>query len=427
MRRKPAVIAAVAVAAVVLVLGASPWLSRLRARSGVPTLLVSKAPFERRVAAEGNLEAVEATPVTAPVDAQGQLKVAWLVADGTPVKKGDVIVRFDPTEMQRSLRDGESDRTSADSRITGMRADTGGAIRNLERDSALAREELAGADRYKIDDPEVFSRQEIIRSQIDHSLATQRIETSDRVRSIRQDVAKVDLSLLDIERRKAGIAIDRASKGLEALEIRAPHDGILVYKRDWRGDITKIGDTVWPGEPVGEIPQLDTMQARVYVLEADASGLTPGVPATVLVEAHPAIEYAAKIKKVDTLAKRRTGWIPIQYFGATLELAATDPLVMKPGQRVRAVLALDARPDAISVPRNAVFEKNGKKIVYKRSGSELKPVEVTLGPAAVGRVVVESGLAPGDEIALRDPVAAAGDDDAPLASSGSATPLPGPR
>ena len=38
-----------------------------------------------------------------------------------------------------------------------------------------------------------------------------------------------------------GIAIDRASKGLDALEIRAPHDGILVYKRDWRGDITRVG------------------------------------------------------------------------------------------------------------------------------------------------------------------------------------------
>ena len=424
--KRPRLVVAVGVAAL-LALCASPWLSRLRARPDVPTLVLSKAPFERRVSAEGNLEAVEATPVTAPLEAQDQLKVAWLVPDGTPVKKGDVVVRFDPTEMQRSLNDGESDRTSAESKITGMRADTGGAIRNLERDSALARQELDGADRYKIDDPEVFSRQEIIRSQIDRSLATQRIETSDRVRSIRQDVAKVDLSLLDIERRKAGIAIDRASKGLEALEIRAPHDGILVYKRDWRGDITKVGDTVWPGEPVGEIPQLETMQARVFVLEADAGGLVAGVPATVLVEAHPAVEYAAKIKKVDTLAKRRTGWIPIQYFGATLELAATDPLVMKPGQRVRAVLALDARPDAISVPRNAVFEKNGKKIVYKLSGSELKPVEVTLGPAAVGRVVVESGLAAGDEIALRDPVTAAGDDDAPLASGGSPSALPGAR
>ncbi len=178
---------------------------------------------------------------------------------------------------------------------------------------------------------------------------------------------------------------------------------------------------------MAEVPDLGAMEARVYVLEADAGGLVGGLPATVVVEAHPAIEYEAKIKKVDTLAKRRTGWIPVQYFGATLELATTDPAVMKPGQRVRAVLTLDGRTDAISIPRNAIFEKDGKKIVYKRSGAEFVPAEVTVGPAAVGRVVVEKGLAVGDEIALRDPLAAIGEDENPLASGGSPAAVPGAR
>src|SRR4029453_4699451 len=131
----------------------------------------------------------------------------------------------------------------------------------------------------------------------------------------------------------------------------------------------------------------------------------------------------AKIKKVDTLAKRRTGWIPVQYFGTTLELT-TDPAVMKPGQRVRATLKLDAKEDALSVPRNAVLEKDGKKIVYRRSGSEFPPVEVALGPAAVGRVIVETGLSPGDEIALRDPTGAV-EPDAPAANGSSPTALGG--
>jgi multidrug resistance efflux pump len=409
----------------VAVLAALPWIGRLAGRSAF-----RRSSSRRRRSSAAwwpEPQAAEATPVTAPVDAQGQLKVAWLVPDGSPVKSGDVVVRFDPSEMEKSLSDGKSDRNSTDSKIAGMRADTGGAIRNLERDASFAREELKAAERYKIDDADVFSRQEIIRSQLDRDLATQRIETSDSVRGIRQDVAKVDLDLLDIERRKAGISIDRATKGLDALEIRAPHDGILIYKRDWRGEITRVGDAVWPGEPVGEIPELKTMEARVFVLEADAGGLTAGLRAAVTVEAHPEIAYPAKIKKVDALAKRRVGWIPVQYFGATLELDATDAAVMKPGQRVRAVLSLDARPSAISIPRNAIFEKNGKKIVYKRDGGSFIPTDVTLGPAAVGRVVVENGLSVGDEIALSDPTAAAPDDQAHAPTGGSPTALSSAR
>jgi multidrug efflux pump subunit AcrA (membrane-fusion protein) len=389
----------------VFVLGAAFIYPRWRGASDVPTMTVHAAAFERRVVAEGNLEAAEATPVTAPIDAQGQLKIAWLVPDGSRVKKGDVVVRFDPTDMQRGLEDGESERDAADSRIAGTKAATTGEIRNLERDGGMAREELAAADRYRVDDPDVFSRQEIIRSQIDRKVANKKIETSDSVRQVRESSAKVDLDLLGIDRRKAGIAIDRAKKGLDALEIEAPHDGLLVYKRDWRGEIKKIGDGVWPGEPVAEVPNLATMQAQVFVLEADAGGLVPGIKAKVTVEAHPETVFEAVIKKVDTLAKRRVGWIPVQYFGTTLVFDKTDPEIMKPGQRVRAILVLDAQKEALSVPRNAVFEKDGKKIVYRRARRGFDPVEIKLGPAAVGRVVVESGIKDGDVIALRDPTA----------------------
>ena len=400
-KRKVILVAAIAAFA----LGAAVWAPWFRGGSAVPTAVVEPAPFERRVVAEGNLEAAEATPVTAPVEAQGQLKIAWLVPDGSRVAKGDVVVRFDPTDMQRGLADGESERAAADSRIAGTKATTGGEIRNLERDGGLAREELAAADRYRVEDPDIFSRQEIIRSELDRTVLSKRIETSDAVRTVRQSAAQVDLDLLGIDRRKAGIAIDRAKKGLDALEIEAPHDGLLVYQRDWRGEIKKIGDTVWPGEPVARIPNLQTMEARVFVLEADAGGLAAGIKAKVTVEAHPDTVFAASIKKVDTLAKRRAGWVPIQYFGTTLSFERGDPAIMKPGQRVRAVLVLDARQDALSVPRNAVFEKNGKKIVYRKNGRGFDPVEVTLGPAAVGRVIVESGIAGGDVIALRDPTA----------------------
>ena len=76
---------------------------------------------------------------------------------------------------------------------------------------------------------------------------------------------------------------------------------------------------------------------------------------------------------------------------------------MKPGQAVRAVLALEDVKDAVSVPRGAVFEKDGKRVVYKLDGSRSAPIEVTLGHSSLARIVIEKGLAPGDRIALRDP------------------------
>jgi hypothetical protein len=52
-----------------------------------------------------------------------------------------------------------------------------------------------------------------------------------------------------------------------------------------------------------------------------------------------------------------------------------------------------------------VFEKDGKRVVYRREGRRFVPVEITIGRQSISRVVLDSGLAAGDVIALRDPTA----------------------
>lgn len=388
----------------------------------IPTVEVEEATFERRVTAEGQVEAKDATPISGPTDSEGAMKVAWLVAEGAHVAEGDVVVRFDPIDMEKLLADGRAERAVADSRRTGMEAESDGMLRNLDRDAALAREELSASAKFQAKDPDIFSRREIIQAEIDRDLASRRLEHAEGSRAVRSRIATADLALVDIDRRKADLRIGQAQKGLRALEVAAPHAGIVVYQRDWRGNSTRVGDTIWPGEEIAEIPRLETMIAKVFVLEADAGGLAVGLPAEVVLEAHPEAPVPAKITKVATLAKRRMGWVPVQYFEVELAFDRQEPERMKPGQRVRAALALERREKVVVIPRGSVFERDGKKVVYRRNGSGFDPVEVELGPAAVGNVVVEKGLSAGDHIALRDPEA---EQRAPDGKAGAAPPRPG--
>ncbi|MBZ5640090.1 MAG: HlyD family efflux transporter periplasmic adaptor subunit [Acidobacteriia bacterium] len=385
-----------------------PYVRGLGRSTDVPVATARRGDIARHVQAEGNLKAVKATVLTAPIDGANSLKIAWLAPDGSRVRTDDVVIRFDSTDAEKSLVDGEGERQTADNRIAGKRAEGEGTLRNLDRDAGMAGLDLRYAREFQSKDPEIFSRTEIIESQLDESLATRRKENAEAVRGIRDKLTRVDLDLLGIERHKADLKIEQAKKGLTSLEVRAPHDGILVFTEEGNG-IPKVGDTVWRGQPLAEIPRMDAMEAEVYVLEADAGGLAVGLPAEVTIESRADRSFKAKVAKVDTLAKPRVSGVPVQYFGVTLELERTDPMIMKPGQRVRAMLALDARKGAISVPREAVLEKGGKKLVYRRSGFGFEPVEVALGPAALGRVVIEKGLGEGDVVALRDPTRPAGE------------------
>lgn len=369
----------------------------------VPTFRVEPVHFSRKVTADGNLKSTKATPLSAPTNAPGVLKVAWIANDGDVVKKDDVVVRFDASDYQTELLDGNEAHTTAANKLHKNDADATSTKKNLRRDSKQADAELVAAKKFKFDDAEVFSRYQRIESSIDQTLAVNRKEHAESVLGVRDAMSNADRDLLAIEQRKADIKIHNAEQGLHALEVHAPYDGILVLQRDWRGEVTRPGSTCWPGSPIGEIPDLHSMKAEVFVLEADAAGLAVGQKATISIEGKPGVTFSGKVSQVEKLARPRFPRVPVQYFGATVSLDRTDPNVMKPGARVRAVLEVENLNNAFSIPRQALFEKEGRKLVYRKRGERFEPVPVQVGTSTSGRVVVTKGLSRGDEIALRDP------------------------
>lgn len=400
-------LAPIAVLAVlVAVYAALPVIRALGAPDAVPVVTVERGRFRHEIEAEGLLVAEQATVLSTPSDASYRpLNVGWLAADGSAVQAGDVVIRFDPTEMEKELLDGQADRLKAESNRRKKEVEEDTAIDNLALEATLADLQVDHAQRFSSADEEIFSHAEIIESQIDVTLATERRQSTEALRSIREGLGRVELELLDLETERADITIDRARAGLAALEIRAPHSGIFVLRRDY-GEPPSVGAIVYPGQPLAEIPRLAEMKAQVFVLEADAGGLRPGLPARVVLEAHPTVSYAAEVRKVATVAKRRSRYSPVQYFEVELALERTDPEAMKPGQRVRGVLVLQDLEDVLTVPREAVFrDEAGRDIVYRAVGDGFEPLEVELGETALGHVVVAAGLAESDVVALIDPTA----------------------
>ena len=369
----------------------------------VPTFEVEGAStFVRKVRAEGLLHAVEATPITAPQDSKRPMKIAWVAEDGMAVKKGDIVVEFDASEMERKLADSQDDVRSSNKRMKkeSVTAKSNAAKRDVTAE--LSDAEAQVAREFESDDADILSRNEIVESTIDVELAEAKARHARRVKQIERAVSSKQLDLISIDKEQAKREVQRAEEGLTKLQIKAPHDGILVLQRNWRGDPIRVGDTVWRGQKLAELPHVEALEARVHVLEADAGNLATGLPAEVVIDAHPANTYEASLLKMDTLAQPKHHEVPVHYFGVTLELAKTDAETMRIGQRVSAIIRVE-EPDALVIPRQAVFDDDGKTIVYKRSGGSFDAVEVELGTASAGRVVITAGLEAGDEVALRNP------------------------
>lgn len=382
----------------------------------VPTITIAaRQDFVREVVADGYLEAAEATPITAPQDSRIPMKIAWIAEEGASIAAGEVIVRFDPTEVQRQLQDSQADLEAALLQIEKEREVGKSALVKRDQAAAQAKREIESAETFKPEDDGNLSRHELIDAQIDIDHAQAKAEHARKVKRVERAASRSRIELLEIERRQALSEVERAQEALTHLEVVAPSAGIVVLERNWRGQTSGIGDTVWPGQKLAELPLISDMQASMYVLEADAGDLDEGLRAELVIEAHPDTVYAATVERIDALAQPRHHEIPVQYFNIVLTFEATDPELMKVGQRVRATLFIE-QPQALVLPRQAVFEDDGHYFVHRATGlgsggvgSDFERVEVELGPSSAGRVVIESGVEVGDEIALRDPEHSADD------------------
>jgi hypothetical protein len=104
--------------------------------------------------------------------------------------------------------------------------------------------------------------------------------------------------------------------------------------------------------------------------------------------------------------------------------AAVDPasqldVLLRPGLLADVEIILEKIPDAINVPNQAVFEKDGKQIVYVRSNDGWEERVIKPMKRSETVMVIASGVKPGDVIAMSDPFAKPGDKkkDKPASSS----------
>jgi hypothetical protein len=88
-----------------------------RQRSNVPVVQVRAASFVHRVMAEGNVRAVQSTTIVVPAGLKHGHKIAWIADEGSEVKAGDAVVRFDPTWVENRYAEQLAQREIVGSRL----------------------------------------------------------------------------------------------------------------------------------------------------------------------------------------------------------------------------------------------------------------------------------------------------------------------
>ena len=395
----------------------------------IPTTRPVRGDIDVKVHTLGELGPRRSMTLAAPT-VGGLLQIVKLAPAGTIVKKDDVIIEFDRAEQQYNLQQAESELAEAEQEIAKLQADA--KVQTATDQLALlhARHEVRRAE-IDVSGNEFVGRIEAEKNNL-------KLEETKRALTQTEDDVKTHaasnraaLLVLEEKRSKARIAADFARRNIESMTVVAPLDGLVVIKdnQDSSGGWSfpgmslpeyREGDTVQPGRTVAEVVDLTEMEVKTKILETDRPSIEKGGPATIQIEALPASQMTAASKGIGGLAQNMF-WEPqtTRQFNAAFALQKPSS-ELRPGMTARVVVEGETLKNVTHLPRQVLFEKEGKPVVYVREGAQFKPVEVKVARVTENRVVLQDFAADADVALINPETGASGQ------KSGAASgPVPG--
>jgi hypothetical protein len=377
--------------------------------SAVAVLKVHKGTFQVVIPAFGELQAAKSTPIIVPPESQFFIQtIAWMAPEYSSVKEGEVVIRLASTELKERLRVEESEMAKLDLEIREKE-------KQLEKDKSDLHGELAVtsvqrelADVYAARDESIFPKNKIIEDAIDLDYQNFRERHFERKKDQLEKRIAAELRLLQSKARTRRMQIKQIQDQLNNLEIKAPHDGMLVIEKQWSGEKYRVGMNAFGGQKLGSLPDLTRMEAKLFVLESEASGLKENLPVSLSLDFEPGRAFSGKVIGIDTIAKPLGEDSPLKYFETKVALDATEPQLMKPGVQVKASVFVEKQAGVFAVPNQALVFEQSKAFLLVKNSARVEKRAVETGARSLTLTIILKGLNEGDLVLLGNPAPAQG-------------------
>ncbi|MBI1789013.1 MAG: efflux RND transporter periplasmic adaptor subunit [Acidobacteria bacterium] len=334
--------AALPVTCVCLLLSAC---SRLPPTPVAAAELRSVAPLpSAQVRITGTVQAVKVFPVQVPqISGQGgRLTLTHLAPNGERVRRGDLLAELDSTQQTDLARQAQAKFEDLGYQVEQRRAQNRADAEKRLADLHQAEADLAKAQIQLRKGP-LLAEIELLKNQAKFEAAQARVASLKRSMQAREQAEAAALSILELQRDRQKVGLERAQNNLSKLAIHATLDGMVALENIWRSGSmghAREGDQLWSGQPLIRIFDPSEMEVRAFVGEPEGALLRPGVACRVRLDAYPALAFDAHLEAASPVASSALE-SPVKTFAARFRLHQTDPHLLPD---LSAAVILEAKP-----------------------------------------------------------------------------------
>jgi HlyD family secretion protein len=327
-----------------------------------------------------------------------QFQIVNLVAEGKQVKPGEQLITFDAQRIRDDLQRFQNELDQANKELEKTRTQI-----DLERQELLTRLAAAENNYEKLKLKQTRDlRIDVLNKVEEDRLAFE--QAGREVAAIKERLewhkksSEATYQIIVSKKTRAENKVNEIKKGMENFQAKADRDGVVIYKTKWNGDKFRVGENVWMGQSILEIPDLNTIIAEAYVPEVDIGKIKTGQRAEVTIDAFPDKVYSGSVKSVGTLVRPKAWDIPNKILDIQIALDQLDISIMRPSMSVKAKVETSSVENCLAVPLKAVRTTAEGSMIKVKTDQGWREQRVKLGESNGPEVVILEGLKAGDRI-----------------------------
>jgi hypothetical protein len=241
----------------------------------------------------------------------------------------------------------------------------------------------------------------IKKAEMDLSKSERKLEQDIKGLGMRQRQLNSQMERRNIDYRLKQKRVDDLLKLYDALIIKAPKQGMVIYARDRFGIKIQIGSVLTPWSPIiATLPDMTKMISETYVNEIDIAKIKVGQKVTLSIDAFP-----EKVLKGEVISVANIGQ-PMpksdsKVFLVDIRVFGSDP-DLKPAMTTGNLIQTGVYSNKLYVPSEAVFETDSTQFVYLRKNGIVRQL-VDTGEENEDYRIINKGVAEGDVVLLNEP------------------------
>ncbi|MCO5069458.1 MAG: efflux RND transporter periplasmic adaptor subunit [Kiritimatiellae bacterium] len=376
-----------------------------RSGENASTHTIATGPMQVWTVYPGKLEARRVEVIMSKFN--GSATIVELAPEGAPVKAGDLLVKFDSSQVERDLLKLQRDFQLASSDLERIeKAELPLELRDLEAQRIEAQMTFEAEKQYLEDSrallaEDLVSEQELEQQKLKVDQLKAQLEKLDQKIALTKDF----LHPSALERARATLSsaeqeLKLAKAQLANCTVLAPADGVVVYRPLHVGGefrTVRVGDSIYKNQPFLIIPDMRDLIIEVQIPEAELARVEIGRSVRVTPLSYPDLALSGTVETVGSMATivaDRPGWQ--RYFRAVIGLKDADPR-LRSGMSVEAEILSYSADNALLIPRSFVH-MNGNEPTARIAGPPARTQPLKLGWADVQNFEVLDGLKPGDVV-----------------------------